>query len=573
MTPDLVIAGGSIVDGSGRPPYEGDVVVHGERIVAIGRHTGPATETIDARGKIVTPGFVDVHTHLDAQLTWDPLGAPASNHGVTSVVVGNCGVGFAPCKPADRDFLMFLMEGVEDIPQSSMKMAMPWKWETFAQYLDFLDAQPLGMNVGAHVTHAPVRVWAMGERGTQDVAPTDDELSRMQAAVHEAIAAGALGFSTGRTTMHLTPDGNPVPGTFAALRELEALTAPLATLGAGILQVLPYGGGGEDAAGYARDLEFLTPLARALGRPVSLALTAPRRYPDQWEEALDRTVAAIATGARFVPQVAPRCIGLLLSFAANMSPLFLFPEAGDLIGQPLDAVRTALSDPVRRHRIAASMDPSGNLLAGMATVENLFLLDRGGVGSYDTSAARSVAGLAAASGRPIGDVILDALVASDLRGMLMLALYNADMATSQALITHPLTLPGLGDAGAHTSQTCDVGVGTFILAHWARDTQAMSLAAAVRKLTFDQAMTWGIPNRGLLRPGWFADLNVIDLPALDLELPEMRHDLPGGAPNLSQRAKGYAATVVNGKVLMRDGRHTGTFPGRVLRNEVAMAAR
>ena len=569
MTPDLVLRGGTIVDGSGRPPYEADVMVHGDRIVAVGRHSGAAGDVIDARGKLVTPGFIDIHTHLDAQITWDPIGAPLSSHGVTSAVVGNCGVGFAPCKPADRDYLMFLMEGVEDIPQASMRAGMPWRWESFGEYLRFLDGQPLGMNIGAHVTHAPVRIYAMGERGALDTPASDAELATMQAAVRDALVAGALGFSTGRTTMHRTPAGDAVPGTFADRRELDALIAPLAELGAGIWQILPYGGGGEDADGFGRDLELLTPLARRLGRPVSIALTAPRRYPDHWQDSLARVTAAIATGARFIPQVATRCIGVLLSMGSNMSPLFLFPEAGDLLGRPLDEVRTALHDPAVRQRIAASLDPSGELLAGMATVENLFLLDRAGVGSYDTSAARSVVGLARQRGLSVGEVVLDALLASDFRCLLMLALYNADMATSRTLITHPLTLPGLGDAGAHTSQTCDVGVGTFTLAYWVRDQQAMALETAIRKLTFDQALAWGIPQRGLVRSGWKADLNVIDLAALDLELPELRHDLPGGAPNLSQRARGYVATIVNGKISMRDGQHTGAFAGRVLRNEVA----
>ena len=434
MIPDLVIKGGTVVDGSGRPPFEADVMVHGDRIVAIGRHQGAAGEIIDARGQLVTPGFIDIHTHLDAQITWDPLGAPLSSHGVTSAVVGNCGVGFAPCKPADREYLMFLMEGVEDIPASSMRAGMPWRWETFREYLQFLDGQPLGMNIGAHVTHAPLRIYAMGERGALDTPASDTELTVMQAAVRDAIAAGALGFSTGRTTMHRTPAGDPVPGTFADRRELVALTAPLAELGAGIWQILPYGGGGEDGDGFLRDLEILAPVARQLGRPVSIALTAPRRYPDRWQESLERVTAAIASGARFVPQVATRCIGVLLSMAGNMSPLFLFPAAGELIGRPLDEVRSALRNPELRQRIAASLDSEGELLAGMATVENLFILDRAGVGSYETSAARSVVGLAAQRGCTVGEVVIDALVASDLQVLLMLALYNVDMATSRALI-------------------------------------------------------------------------------------------------------------------------------------------
>lgn len=571
MTPDLVIRGGTVVDGSGRPPFEADVVVHGERVVALGRHAGPAAEVIDARGLIVTPGFIDVHTHLDAQVTWDPMANPVAQHGTTSVVVGNCGVGFAPCRPADRDYLMFLMEGVEDIPQAALKLGMAWQWETFGEYLGSLERRALGVNVGAHLTHAPLRVHAMGERGAQDVPPSDTELAVMQAAVRDAILAGALGFSTGRTTMHRTPAGDAVPGTFADQRELRALAAPLSELGAGILQIIPYGAGGEDADGFAREIVWLAPFARALGRPVSVGLTAPTRYPDRWAEALSAIERANAGGARIVPQVAPRCIGILMHCAGNMSPLFLFPAAGDLLGRPLDELRAALRDPTLRARLAESFDPGGELLAGMARVEHVFRLDADGVASYDTSPARSVAGRARARGVSPATEILDTLVASDLNGFLLIAVYNADMESTRTMLVHPASLPGLGDAGAHTGQTCDIGVATFILAHWVRDRQALPLETAVRKLSFDQALTWGIPGRGLVRPGWFADLNVIDLDALDLRLPELRHDLPGGAPNLSQRARGYRTTIVNGRVLLRDGVHTGALPGRILRNDVAAA--
>jgi len=570
MRADLVIKGGTVVDGSGRPPFEADVVIAGDRIAALGRWDGAAGEVIDARGRIVTPGFIDIHTHLDAQLTWDPLGAPASSHGVTSVVVGNCGVGFAPCREADRDYLMFLMEGVEDIPRAALKEGMRWGWESFPDYLRFLDAQPLGMNVGAHLTHAPLRVFAMGERGATDAPPTGAELAVMQQAVRDAIAAGALGFSTGRTTMHRTPAGDPVPGTFADRRELDALVAPLAELGAGVLQVIPYGSAGEAADGFARDMEWMAPVARAIGRPVSVGIAAPRKYPEEWRHALAAIVDATRTGARIVPQVAPRSIGMLLGFGV-LSPLLLFPEAGDLLERPLDEVRAALRQPAVRARLAASFDPSGEILAGLASTSEVFPLERDGVTEYETTRARSVAAEAERRGVSAGEVILDAMVASDLRGLLLVALYNADMDAAREMITHPLTVPGLGDAGAHTSQTCDVGVGTFLLAYWVRHRRALSLEAAIRKLTFEQALTWGIPRRGLLRPGWFADVNVIDLAALDLVRPEIRHDLPGGAPNLSQRAHGYTATIVNGQMLMRDGVHGGALPGRVLRNETVAA--
>ena len=571
MTADLVLKGGTVVDGSGGPAFEADVVVAGDRIVAVGKHDGPAREVIDARGKVVTPGFVDVHTHLDAQLTWDPLGAPACWHGITSVVVGNCGVGFAPCRPGDRDYLMFLMEGVEDIPRAALAAGMRWTWEGFGGYLDALGAAGLGINAGAYVAHAPLRVWAMGERGVVDAPPSDAELAAMQAAVDEAIAAGALGVSTGRTTMHRTPAGDAVPGTFADERELLALAEPMRRRGAGLFQVVPYGAAGEAADGFERDLPLMVSVARASGRPLSVGLTQARQYPDVWRDSLARIERAAGADVRIVPQVAPRSIGLMLGMDGLLSPLLLFPAAGDLLGKSSDELAVLLRDAELRRRLAESVDPSGEIMAGMATLDRVFPVTEAGVASYETAPERSVAGIAARRGVLPGQVILDELVASDLRRLFLIALYNFDMEAAGAMLAHPLSVPGLGDAGAHTSQTCDVGVPTFMLGYWVRQRRTMTLETAVQKLTSAPASAWGLRDRGLVREGWFADLNVVDLERLDLGLPEVRHDLPTGATNLSQRATGYAATIVNGTVLMRDGEHTGALPGRVLRNGNAMA--
>jgi N-acyl-D-aspartate/D-glutamate deacylase len=564
MRATLVLRGGTVVDGTGRVPFEADVVVDGDRIAAVGHHDGPADEVIDARGKIVTPGFVDVHTHLDAQLTWDPLAAPATSHGITTVVVGNCGVGFAPCRAADREYLMFLMEGVEDIPRSAMAAGMRWEWESFGDYLDALARRPLGPNVGAYVAHAPLRVFAMGERGATGAAPTADELATMERAVDDALATGALGVSSGRTTMHRTPAGDPVPGTFADRRELGALARPLGRHGAGVFQIVPYGAAGEAAGGFARDFDDLVWLARETGRPVSPVLTQARQYPDVWRDSLARIEGASRPGVRLVPQVAPRSIGLLLGFE-TLSPLLLFPAAGELLDLPLDELRVRLRDPALRASLAASVDPAGEIMAGMASLDRVFPVEQPGVLSYETGRERSVAGIAEARGVSPGEVMLEAIVASDLRALFLVALYNWDFEAARTMLAHPLSVPGLGDAGAHTSQTCDVGVPTFTLAYWVRHRGALSLEAAVRKLSFDPASTWGVSGRGLVQPGWFADLNVIDLATLDLGPLEVRHDLPGGAVNLSQGARGYLATVVNGAVLMRDGRHTGALPGRVVR--------
>jgi N-acyl-D-aspartate/D-glutamate deacylase len=561
-----VIKGGLVVDGSGAPAREADVVILGDRIAGLGCYTGPAAEVIEARGKIVTPGFIDVHTHLDAQITWDPLASPSAFHGITSVVVGNCGVGFAPCRVADRDYLMFLMEGVEDVPQVALRAGLRWEWETFPEYLDALGARPLAVNVGAHVSHAPLRIFVMGERGATDAAATDDEIARLGACVRDALRAGALGVATGRTTMHRTPAWDPVPGTFADGREIDELAAALAEAGGGVLQLVPYGAAGEDAGGLAREYEWMVPVGRRCGQPLSVALVQNLGYPDQWREALERAERAAALGVAIRPQVAVRSVGILLGIGTAISPLALFPAAADLPARPADEIRRALRDPGLRARLVESMENGGGeILGGMARLDHLFPLDDTGVRAYETTPDRSVVAIGHRLGKPPGAVILDLLDQHDLRKFFLLPLYNADLEAAAEMLAHPLATVGLGDAGAHTSQTCDAGFPTFLLAYWVRERRRLSLERAVHKLTGELAAMWGIRHRGLLRPGAHADVNVIDLGRLDLLAPELRHDLPAGAPNLSQRARGYDVTIVNGAVTMRAGEHTGALAGVVLR--------
>lgn len=570
MTYDLVIRGGTIVDGSGAPPVEGDLAIDGDRVAAVGQIDGSGREEIDARGRIVTPGFIDVHTHLDAQITWDPLGAPSNLHGVTSIVVGNCGVGFAPCKAKDRDYLMFLMEGVEDVPQAAMRAGLRWEWETFPEYLDALDRMPLGLNVGAHVSHAPLRVYAMGERGASEVPPNDTELAFMRAALCEALRAGALGFATGRTTMHRTPAWDPVPGTFAAPRELAALAGALAEEGVGVFELVPYGAAGEDAAGVIKEFEWLTPLAADTNRPFSLCLIQNLAYPDVWREALRLTEAAAEHGAHIRAQTAVRSVGILMGFGIAINPLSIYPAAGDLLELPRDAAVARLRDPAVRQRLLASVaDSSGTILGGMATLEHVFPLDRDGVREYEVPPDRSLVAQARARGVAPLELMLDLIVASDGRGFFFVPLYNPDLDAAGTMLSHPLATIGLGDSGAHTTQTSDSSYSTFALAYWVRERRLMPLERMVRKLTGELADMWGIAERGVLRPGAFADLNVIDFDRLDLKLPEVRHDLPTGAAHLSQASTGYVATVVNGRLLMRDGVHSGAHPGRVLRNRLA----
>ena len=565
-TPDLVIRGGTVVDGSGAVGVETDVVIHADRITSLGKYDGPARQVIDAKGMLVTPGFVDVHTHLDAQLTWDPLGTPSNFHGVTSVVVGNCGVGFAPCKPQDREYLMFLMEGVEDIPLAAMREGLRWNWESFPEYLDALAALPLGLNVGAHISHAPLRIWAMGERGASDAAPSEFELAAMRESVAAALRAGGLGFATGRTTMHHTPSWDPVPGTFASRFELETLAGALAEEGTGIFELVPYGGAGEDAAGVAKEFDWMVPVSRDTARPISVALIQNLAYPNGWREALALVEQSARQGARVVPQVAVRGVGVLIGFGIAINPLSLYPAGGDLIGLDRAAAMARLRDPALRAQLVESTkDSTGDILGGMATLDHVFPLTGDGVRGYETTPDRSLPALARAKGVPPLQLLLDILLEHDGHCFFMVPLFNPDLEAAGEMLKHPLTTIGLGDSGAHTTQTCDASYSTFALAYWVRERRLMPLERMVHKLTAELATMWRIADRGILRRGAFADVNVIDLDRLDLRLPEVRHDLPAGAAALSQRATGYVATIVNGQVLMREGSHTGAHPGVVLR--------
>ncbi len=570
---DLLIRGGTIVDGSGAPAFEGDVVIDGDRVTSVGKYDGAATEVIDARGKVVTPGFIDVHTHLDAQLTWDPLGSPSNLHGVTSVIVGNCGVGFAPCKPKDRDYLMFLMEGVEDIPQAALREGLNWDWETFPEYLASLGRRPLGLNVGAHISHAPLRIYAMGERGATEAPPSDVELAMMRAAVSEAVRAGALGFDTGRTLMHRTPAWDPVPGTFADQRELSELAAGLRDAGAGVFELVGLGGAGEDAHGHEKDFSWMVPVAQQSGRPISFSMIQNLNYPDVWRDILGRAERANQQGARIMPQIAVRSVGVLLGFGIALSPLSLFPGAFELLEKPVEEQRRALRDPSVQAKIRASIsETSGSILGGMASFDNVFPLAAGGVMAYENHPRNNIVEIGKRQGKHPLDVVLDLLIEHDGRNFFLVPLFNSDIEAAGAMVEHPLSTIGLGDSGAHLSQTSDSGYATFLLAYWVRQRRRLTLERAVEKLTSAQAKMWNLRDRGVLRPGAFADLNVIDFDRLDLQLPEVRHDLPTGAPHLHQGAFGYDASVVNGRILMREGKHLGAYPGVVLKNAVSEQA-
>jgi len=576
---DLVIRAGTVVDGTGAPPAVADVAIDGSRIVAVGRVREPGRETVDATGLVVTPGFVDVHTHYDAQATWDPELAPSSWHGVTTVVLGNCGVGFAPARRDQHDWLIGLMEGVEDIPAAALAAGIRWDWETFPEYLDALARLPRVLDVATQVPHAAVRAYVMGERGAANEPATPDDVAAMTRVVRDALDAGALGFSTSRTAGHRGVDGRPVPGTFARDDELFGIGGALASAGHGVFEVAQAGVGGRmagDAAGAARtEVAWMTRLSMAIGRPVSFLVMQSNDEPEAWRELLALADDAAAEGANLVPQVASRPFGMLVGLQSRANPFADRPTYQALASLPLPERVVRLRDPGVRARMLGerpAVDPkTGTLSAlfGPGMYTRLFPL--GEPPDYEPTADASVAAIAEREGRPADAVLYDLMLGHDGRELLFFPVLNYAGGSAEPIremLLHPRTVLGLGDGGAHCGILCDASMTTFVLTHWVRDRRRgprIPLERAVRLLTRDPAALYGLADRGVLRPGAKADVNVIDLDRLRLHLPEMTFDLPAGARRLVQRADGYVATVVSGEVVTRGGVMTGARPGRVVR--------
>ncbi len=562
MVYDLVIKGGTVVDGTGALALEADVAVQGDRIVAVGDVDGAARRTLEAEGRIVSPGFVDVHTHLDAQLGWDPIASSSCWHGVTSVVLGNCGVTFAPCRPEDREYLAEMMESVEDIPAASILAGLSWDWETYGQYLDAIEALPKGVNVGGMVGHCAVRHWAMGERSLDQEPATDDDIAAMVEVVDEAIAAGALGFSTSRTMLHRVPDGRAVPGTYAQPRELLAIAEVLGTWGRGTFEVAPRLGerDGPDLANTRAEGEWMAEVNRRTGRPVTFGLAQSDHRPDLYARVLELVDDVTASGAELRPQTTARGIGLLFGLS-HRTPFDGAPLWREL--QPLDLADrlAALDDDEHRARLVrdATEHPTGLDFSGV------FFLGTDEA-RYDYSPDDSLASHAAHAGELPVETFIRLSRESRGRALFNFPFLNQRMEAVRDLLHHPQMMVGLGDSGAHVGQIMDAGLPTFFLAHWVRDREEFTLEDGIRRITSDTAGVFGIAERGVIREGALADLNVFDLEALALPLPEYVHDFPGGAGRFVQRSRGYDATVVNGQVFMEGLDHTGALAGRMLRS-------
>ncbi len=569
MAYDAVILNGTLVDGTGAEPTDADVAVAGDRIAEVAPHggldadqIGAGTRTIDAEGRIVTPGFVDIHTHLDAQLSWDPRATSSCWHGVTSVVLGNCGVTFAPCRPEDRRFLAELMESVEDIPADSIMSGLSWSWESYGQYLRDLDRLPKGVNAGGLVGHSAVRYHAMGEDALEDEAPGDDQLAAMVDSVDEAMAAGALGFSSSRTLLHKGPDGRPIPGTFAGTEELGPLVDVLARHGRGIFETAAMLGSQNevDDDGARAEIGLLAELSRRCGRPVSFGLTHTLKTPDMHKLVLDAVEEANRDGARLLPQTTVRSVGVLFGLSHH-TPWDKHPAWAALRDLSMDEKVAAIRDPERRARLVAEADSE----EGVITADRLFPI-ASEPADYGIEPDDSLEAEAARRGVSAPEAFLQ--LADETHGLALLnwPFLNQSSQAVEELLTHPAVQLGLADAGAHVGQIMDASQPTWFLAHWIRDRRIWSLADGVARLTSTPAALFGLGDRGTVEAGRFADLNVIDLDRLGLPLPSFVHDFPGGAGRWVQGGRGYELTMVNGQVTVEGGEHTGALPGRTLRS-------
>jgi N-acyl-D-aspartate/D-glutamate deacylase len=569
MVYDLLIRGGTLIDGTGSPPRAADVGVRDGRIVAVGDLSdAEATRTIEAAGLAVTPGFVDIHTHYDGQATWDPLLAPSCYHGVTTLVMGNCGVGFAPVRPGQQDFLIGLMEGVEDIPGTALHEGMQWEWESFPEYLDALERREYAMDIATQVPHGSVRTYVMGERGANNEAATPEDIEAMAAIVKEGIAAGAVGFSTSRTLAHRAISGEPVPGTFAAEDELFGIGRAMGELQRGIFELAPAGAAGEDIAAPLAELDWMRRLSAETGRPVTFAMVQVDAAPDLWRELLDVSAKAVEEGAQVFPQVAGRPFGLLIGHQTDIHPFSDRLSYLALLELPFEERIERMRDPEVKQKILSEGDPDnpGLLLQQLGRI-----FPMGDPPNYEPSYEESIEGIAKASGRDPVELLYDRLLDRDGRELFLAPVLNYSNLSAdpiREMLYHPRAVLGLGDGGAHCGIICDASIQTFMLTHWVRDRtrgDKVPVEFVVRRMSKDTADLYGFHDRGVVAEGMKADLNVIDLEGLTLRAPEMIFDLPAGGRRFMQRAKGYRYTICAGEITLENDEPTGAHPGRLLR--------
>ena len=576
---DVVITGGTVVDGTGDAAYTADIGIRDGRIVEIGSVTEAADQVIEADGALVTPGWVDVHTHYDGQVTWDDVLEPSTSNGVTTLVMGNCGVGFAPVRPSDHDALIDLMEGVEDIPGAALSAGIPWgKWETFGEYLDLLDQGRYAVDIAAQIAHGAVRFYVMGERGAANEDATVEDIAAMATIVGEAMAAGAVGFSTSRTIGHKSKSGRPVPGTFAPEEEVLAFARALGASGHGVFEAIVAGtigaleGLGGERAKLIDEVPLLVDVARASGRPVTFTVAQLFEDPTHWREVLDSVAEANSTGVMLRPQIIPRSVTIMTSL--DTYHLFMErPSYRAIADLPLAERVAQMRKPEVRQRILADKPGEGHPFMYFAqSWQWMFPLTE--PANYEPAPQDSILARAQARGVSPLEEAYDRLLDDDGHAMMLVALANFEnnsLDTVGQLLRRDDVVLGLGDGGAHYGMICDASYPTFVLAHWARDRASgrLSVAEAVQQLTSVPARVAGLDDRGRIALGYKADLNVIDHARLTLHRPVITRDLPAGGRRLDQTADGYVATVVSGEVIAENGVPTSGRPGRLVRGRQA----
>jgi N-acyl-D-aspartate/D-glutamate deacylase len=573
---DIVIRGGSIVDGTGKAKFSGDVAIDGGRIAAVGGKAGPAWRDIDADGLLVTPGWVDVHTHYDGQAMWDPLLAPSCWHGVTTAMFGNCGVGFAPVKKEHRGALMDLMEGVEEIPNPVLAAGLTWEWESFPEFMNELERRPRAIDIAAQIAHLPLRVYVMGDRAVRREPATPDDIAAMRRLTIEALQSGAFGFTTSRTDSHKTPDGELVPSRDADADELVGIGSALGAAGMGAF------GMNSDFDDEDYELAWMTRFARQTGRPIWFLLTDRYEDPQRWQRLLKATHDARAQGLPFTAQIAGRPIGVMMGIGTALNPFTVRPSYKALESLPLEEQRRRLRDPQTRRKILAEQ-PSDAEVAKLAQFRQAVTRkwDRfytmGNPPDYEPAPEKSVAAIAAATGRPPDEVAYDYITGDDGQYLYfpVVNYVTGDHAPIFDMLNDPACLLGLSDGGAHCTSIVDAGVPTFMLMHWGRDRSRgprLPLEHLVKRQTSETADFFGLSDRGRLAPGQRADVNLIDFENLTVQKPELVHDMPAQGRRFVQRVTGYEATLVAGAPIFERGEHTGALPGRLVRAGRADAA-
>ena len=567
---DLIIKNGTIYDGTGDKPFVADIAIKGRKIEAIGELDEVSKQTINAEGKIVAPGFVDIHTHYDGQVTWDPYLRPSTYHGVTTVVMGNCGVGFSPCKPEERDWLISLMEGVEDIPGTALHEGINWQWESFPEYLDILENKPLAIDVGTQIPHGAVRAYVMGQRGINREEATQEEIDRMSQLVKEAIQAGAFGFSTSRTEKHRDSSGALTPSITAHKNELVSIANSIGELNSGVLQ------GISDFYDFESEFDIFKEMSQSSGRPISITVEQMDQRPDWWHQLLDGIEAAQNEGINMYGQVPPRATGINMGLEVTLNPFTFYPSFYDLSKKSLEEKVATMRDPKFKKKLLSEQPVSiGNPLVEEITQSFNKMFRLGDPANYEPDPDSSFEAIAKKQNISPQEVAYDCLLEKEGKALIYHPLFNylpGNLDFVEKMLNHPYSISGLGDAGAHCGAISDASFPTTLIQHWGRDRtrgKKIPLEKLISMQTLETSRLLGISDRGVLKEGYKADINVIDFDNLTLHEPEVLHDLPAGGRRLVQKASGYEYTIVSGQIAFENGEATGALNGRLIRNQIS----